>query len=170
MNKIDKASLHYGIGLAALSILQMCMTHGLFQNPNRMKGQELIVDGADLTPYTELAAEAGNSLVSLMGAVVIFICCVILSAVVMLLLRLLLRDQFDERTAKRGLIFAGISAAVCFLAGLLFSGGHEASTVLILCLPVPVVSWLTYHIGRSPEPMQNPPVQAQEIRTGPENR
>lgn len=169
MNKIDKASLHYGIGLAALSILQMCMTHGLFRNPNRMKGQELIVDGTDMTPYTELAAEAGNLLVSLIGAVVIFISCVILSAVVMLLLRLL-RDQFDERTARRGLIFAGISAAVCFLAGLLFSGGHEASTVLILCLPVPVVSWLTYHIGRATETKQNPPVQAQEIRTEPENR
>lgn len=169
MNKIDKASLHYGIGLAALSILQMCMTHGLFQNPNRMKGQELIVDGTDLTPYTELAAEAGNMLVSLIGAVVIFICCVILSAVVMLLLRLL-RDQFDERTAKRGLIFAGISAAVCFLAGLLFSGGHEASTALMLCLPVPAVSWLVYHIGRATKTMQNPPVQAQEIRTEPENR
>lgn len=170
MNLIDKASLHYGIGLTALSILQMCMTHGLFQNPNQIKGQELTVDGTDLTPYTELAAEAGNSLVTLLGAAVIFVCCIILSAAVMMLLRLLLRDKFDERTAKCGLIFAGVSAAVCFLAGMLFSGGHALAAPLILCLPVPAVSWLVYHIGRAPEIMQDPPAQAQKIRTEPENR
>ena len=45
MRTTDKASLHYGIGLAALSIAQICMTHGLFRNPNQMKGKELTVDG-----------------------------------------------------------------------------------------------------------------------------
>ena len=151
MRTTDKASLHYGIGLAVLSIAQICMTHGLFRNPNQMKGKELTVDGADLTPLTELAADAGNSLVQFAGAVIIFAVCIILSAAVMLLLRKLLRDPFDAQTAKRGLMLAGISAAVCFIAGLLFGGSHEIMTALILALPVPAASWLAFHIGRKPE-------------------
>lgn len=159
MGNTDKASLHYGIGLAALSIVQICMAHGLFDNPNQLKGTELTADGADLSPYTELAAEAGNGLIRLGGIIVMLVTCIILSAVVMLLLRLLLRDRFEQQTVRRGVICAGVSFAVCLIAGLIFGGIRETGTALLLSLPVPAVSWPVYHLGRTAENTQNPPSQ-----------
>ena len=148
--KQDKAFRHYAWGLGILTFLQMMMSHGLFENMNLLKAQELIVDGADLTALTELAADAGNSFIRTVGMGLILVACVLLSATVMLLLRFVIKDLFTPDTKCRGLIAAGISFGICFIAGLVFSGLHEASTALFISLPVPGVSWLLYHAGRKP--------------------
>lgn len=162
METLDKASVYYNSGLILLSALQICMAHGLFVNPNQLKESELIVDGANLTSVSELAATAGNSLIQMLGTVVVFIVCVVLAVVVMLLLRLLLHHKFEAHTARRGLICAFISFAVCFSASIAFSRMREIGTSLLISLPIPVVSWLVYHLGRAPEDnQQNLPDQTQ---------
>ncbi len=155
MIKTDKATTHYAAGLGVLSFLQICMTHGLFDKRNQLRGSELYMDGTDFSQWTDLAADAANSLAGLIGSVIIFIVCAVLSAFVMLLLRSILKAPFDPQTKKRGLFCAAASMIVCFLFGCLFSRLHDVVTVLILSLPVPAVSWLIFHAGREPEQPKN---------------
>lgn len=148
--KQDKAFQHYAWGLGVLSFIQMLMSHGLLDNPNKLKAQELIVDGADLTALTELAADVGNSFITSVGTGVVLVACTLLSGAVMLLLRYVVKDLFTPDTKRRGLIAAAVSFGVCLFAGLLFGGLHQGETALFISLPVPVISWLVYHIGRVP--------------------
>ena len=149
--KQNKASNRYLAGLGALTVVYLCMLHGLMQNPNLLKAQELTVDGADLTPVVDLAASAANSFIMTVGTAVVAVAGILLSGAVMLVLRYFFRDTFTARTARRDLRFAVIAGVLFLAAGLFFSRLHAIGTSLLLCLPVPVVSWLVYHVGREPE-------------------
>ena len=148
--KSDKASQHYAWGLGALSFIQILMSRGLLDNPNRLKAQELIVDGTDLTDWVELNASAINSFTDTVAAGIVLVVSVLLSCTVMVLLRCVVNDLFAPRTKRRGLIAACISFGICLIAGLFFGGLHQASTALIISLPVPFVSWIVFHAGRTP--------------------
>ena len=147
----DKASNRYLAGLTAVTAVYICMLHGLMQNPNLLKSQELIMDGADLTPFVDLAASAANSFVMTVGTAIVAVAGILLSGAVMLVLRYFFRDTFLAGTARRDLRFAVIAGVLCLAAGLLFSRLQMIGVSLILCLPVPVVSWSVFHAGRAPE-------------------
>ena len=148
--KQDRAFQHYAWALGILSLIQLLMSHGLFENPNKLKAQELTVDGTDLTPLTELAADTANSAVTAIGAGVVFVCCILLAGAVMVLLRYAVKDLFTPQTKRRGLLAAAVSFAVCLLAGILFGGLHQAGTALFISVPLPLISWIVYHVGREP--------------------
>lgn len=153
MKKPDKASIYYSIGFIVLSIIQMCLIHGLFTTPqeNIIQTGELYVDGADFSPLISLFDSGMQSIVFEISVLFNMFLGFILSLIVMLIIRKFARRFSTSETRQFDTIETIIVSVICLLIGCIFSRFQLILDVVLIYIPIPVVSWLAFHLGKKPE-------------------
>lgn len=151
MKQLGKANICYLIGLAVLSIVQLCLIRGLMTSEGITAGGQLIVDGSDFTPLISLAVTGVNAFVYTVSIGFDMLIGAVLSLIAMRLLRRFTLHLFpsDIRTVNTRLtLIAGI---ICLLIGFALSRFRALFDVFLIYAPVPLTAWLAYHLGKRPD-------------------
>lgn len=152
MQKPDKASTRYLLGFVALSIIQMCLIHGLLTSPEGQKIQtDLYMDGADFSPILSLFDTSVRSLVFQISVFFDIFLGIILSLIVMLILRKRSMYQFTPETRRLDTIVTMICSILFLVISFSFSHFRMILDTCLIFIPVPIVSWFVFHVGKHPD-------------------
>ena len=150
--KLGKSSYCYLGGLFVLSVIQLILIYSLLTSEQTVSMQtELYVDGADFSPWLSLAQTGLNSIVYSISVIVDTIIGSLLSFITMRILRRFALRSFTEQTKKVGIIITLVCGIIFFLIACILAKFHTLIDLCILYTPVPVTSFLAYHIGRKPK-------------------
>lgn len=149
MQKPDKASIRYSIGFVALSIIQTCLIHGLFTTPEGNRIQtDLYMDGADFSPFLTLLDSSVHSFVFEISVFFDILIGIVLSLVIMLILRKKSAHLFASETRRWNIVVTMIGSILFLLISFSFSHFRLILDTCLLYAPIPIVSWLTFHVGK----------------------
>ncbi|MDD6827862.1 MAG: hypothetical protein PUE12_17460 [Oscillospiraceae bacterium] len=150
MDKQKKSSMLYHGVFLAISVFQLFIIHGvLSSNTAKETISQLYVDGADFSQLISLIGSGINSLsfsISVFSAV---LWGTIIALIVMSVVRRISKDRITKEKRSENLKITIVLSIIFFLIGCFFSGFKIIDTVLIMYLPVPVISWMIFHIGKS---------------------
>ena len=150
--KFGKASIFYSIGISLLSIAQLLLIYDLLVSNHAINiPTDLYVDGADFSPFLSLAEAGANSIVYLVSIIVDVVIGTLISLIVMRVLRYFALPFFTEKTTKLGIIITLICGIVFFFIGCIFVKFNPILDLFILYIPIPLVSFLSYHLGKNPQ-------------------
>ncbi len=153
--KLKKSSIIYLIVFLALSVIQLMLIHGLFSAEHPPITQaELYVDGTDFSIVSALLSGAQSgiySIVDFISIVVDVILGAVLSLIVMRILRRLTLRSSTIQSKKTGLIITLLCGLIFFLFGSIFMNFK----LMLVYIPVPVVSFLSYHLGKKTQNKEN---------------
>lgn len=150
MHKPDKASIRYSIAFIILSIYQLYLIHGLFNSPDFIDTvpTSMLVDGEDFAPIFSLFASGANFIVYKISVFFYMVFSAVLSLIVMKIIRRYSVLLFTPQTKKFDGLITIAASIVCILISCGICRFTLNEDVILLYMPVPVVSWLAFHLGK----------------------
>ena len=149
MHKPDKASIRYSIALIILSLYQLYLIYGLFCSPDSFNTvASLNVDGEDFAPVFNLFISGANFIFYKINVFFYMLYNAVLSLVVMKILRKYAVCLFTPQTKKFDIFVTIAAGIICICTSCCFCRFTLIDDAILLSIPVSVVSWLSFHLGK----------------------
>lgn len=149
MYKPGKASILYSIALTILSIFQLYLIYGLFTSPGFLDTvTDMYVDGEDFAPIFNLFISGTNFMVYKISVVFYMLFGAVLSLVAMKILRRYSVSLLTAQAKKFNALLTIAAGVICILISCCFCRFTLISDAVLLYIPVPVVSWFSFHLGK----------------------